>query len=58
MTIAGLMPTVGGLHLAVTHSGVTLTPALGPLLAESIATSRVPEALVPFGLERFQTFAY
>ena len=46
-----------GLYVVATHSGVTLSPALGKLMAEVIAEDRVPEELAPFGLERFQAFA-
>ena len=55
-SIAGPVPGAEGLHVVVTHSGVTLAPALGRLVAEAVATSRVPDTLAPFGLERFQGF--
>ena len=57
MTIAGLMPSATGLHLAVTHSGVTLAPALGSLIADSIETGSPAPRLTPFSLGRFQTIA-
>ena len=57
MTIAGPMPSATGLHLAVTHSGVTLAPALGALIADSIETGSPAPRLAPFGLGRFQTIA-
>jgi glycine/D-amino acid oxidase-like deaminating enzyme len=56
-SIAGPMPSAGGLHVVLTHSGVTLAPALGELIADSIETGAVPPQLVPFGLERFQAMA-
>jgi glycine/D-amino acid oxidase-like deaminating enzyme len=50
-------PIVGrampGLHVAVTHSGVTLAPALGRFLAEEVLQGRRDPLLDPFGLERF-----
>lgn len=57
VTIAGPMPSATGLHLAVTHSGVTLAPALGSLIADSIETGSPAPRLAPFGLGRFQTIA-
>lgn len=51
------MPSAEGLHIALTHSGVTLALALGELIADSIDTGTVAPQLEPFGLERFQTIA-
>ena len=56
MTLAGALPGCDGLYVIATHSGVTLAPALGQLMAQTIATERVAEALLPFSLERFQGF--
>jgi glycine/D-amino acid oxidase-like deaminating enzyme len=42
-----------GLHVAVTHSGVTLAPAVGRFVAEEILTGRRDPLIAPFGLERF-----
>ena len=55
-TIAGALPGSDGLYLIATHSGVTLAPALGKLMAELIADGRTPAALAPFSLDRFQSF--
>lgn len=55
--IAGQMPDAQGFYLVATHSGITLAPAIGPLMAELICTGRRPEMLAPFGLERFAGFA-
>jgi len=57
MSIAGPMPSATGLHLAVTHSGITLAPALGSLIADTIENGRLAPRLAPFGLGRFQTIA-
>jgi glycine/D-amino acid oxidase-like deaminating enzyme len=57
MSIAGPIPSATGLHLAVTHSGVTLAPALGTLIADTIETGSLAPRLTPFGLGRFQTIA-
>jgi len=56
-TLAGELPGSRGLYVVATHSGVTLSPAVGRLMAELIAEGAVPAALAPFGLERFQAFA-
>lgn len=56
-TLAGPLPGAEGLYLIATHSGVTLAPALGRLMAEAIVDGSVPEALQPFSLERFPGFA-
>ena len=46
-------PAAPGLHVAVTHSGVTLAPAIGRLVAEEVLTGRRDPLIAPFGLERF-----
>ena len=56
MSIAGAMPGADGLYVIATHSGVTLAPALGSLMAEHIDTGEVPGMLKPFGLERLPGF--
>jgi glycine/D-amino acid oxidase-like deaminating enzyme len=57
MSIAGPVPSATGLHLAVTHSGVTLAPALAILIADTIESGRPAPRLSPFGLGRFQAIA-
>jgi glycine/D-amino acid oxidase-like deaminating enzyme len=57
MSIAGPMPSATGLHLAVTHSGVTLAPALGTLIADTIESGSPAPRLAAFGVGRFQTIA-
>lgn len=56
-TIAGGLPGSAGLYLIGTHSGVTLAPVLGALMAELILDGDLPDALKPFSLERFPGFA-
>lgn len=52
-TIAGALPGIEGLFVAATHSGITLAPLLGELLAaEMIEGSRAP-LLANFRPERF-----
>jgi glycine/D-amino acid oxidase-like deaminating enzyme len=52
-TIAGRLPGWDNVFVAVTHSGVTLGPLLGRLLAEEITTGRRDPLLADFGAERF-----
>lgn len=56
-TIIGPMPDAKGLHIIATHSGITLAPVLGQLMAEAITTGTYPETLAPFALTRFSGFA-
>ena len=56
-TLAGPLPGADGLFVIATHSGVTLSPAIGKLMAELIAEGRTPDALAPFSLSRFQAFS-
>ncbi|MBV8650727.1 MAG: glycine oxidase ThiO, partial [Alphaproteobacteria bacterium] len=52
-----LGPTsVGGLILATGHhrSGILLTPVTAATIAEYVLTGAVPEAIRPFGLDRFR----
>lgn len=57
LSIAGAMPGAEGLFVIVTHSGVTLAPALGQLMAEVVADGAHPQMLRPFGPERLPGFA-
>lgn len=51
--IVGPAQGANGLYVAVTHSGVTLAPALGLFAADEILTGRRDPLLGPYGLERF-----
>jgi len=55
-SIAGALPGAEGVFLIATHSGITLAPALGSLMAELIVDGVVPGMLAPFGLERLPGF--
>jgi glycine/D-amino acid oxidase-like deaminating enzyme len=55
-SIAGALPGAQGLFVIATHSGVTLAPALGDLMAAAVAQGRAPEMLAPFGLDRLAGF--
>src|SRR5262245_11055863 len=53
LPIAGPVPGLDSLYLAVTHSGVTLAPVLGRLVADEIATGEQAWLLTPFRPGRF-----
>ncbi|MBB4839983.1 glycine/D-amino acid oxidase-like deaminating enzyme [Sphingomonas kyeonggiensis] len=51
--VVGFAPKLGGLYVAVTHSGVTLAPALGRLAAQEIVDGITAEPLDAFRPDRF-----
>ncbi len=55
-TIAGPMPDANGLYVIATHSGITLAPVIGELMAQMLITGKPPDTLAPFGIERFSGF--
>ena len=55
-TIAGPLPGSEGVYVIATHSGVTLAPVVGSLMAELVADGTVPEMLRPFLLDRLEGF--
>jgi glycine/D-amino acid oxidase-like deaminating enzyme len=52
-SIVGWAPGVEGLYVVATHSGVTMAPALGELVAREVAGETAADELGPFRLERF-----
>ncbi len=50
---AGGLPELGGYYEAVTHSGVTLGPLLGRLIASEVLTGKADPLLATFRPERF-----
>jgi glycine/D-amino acid oxidase-like deaminating enzyme len=52
-TIAGLVPGLGNIWVLVTHSGITLGPLLGRLIAQEIAGAPPDPLLAPFRPDRF-----
>ena len=52
-TVAGRLPRSDNLFIAVTHSGVTLAPVLGSLLADEVAADRMSPLLESFRPDRF-----
>ncbi len=49
----GAVPGVAGLYVAVSHSGVTLAPAIGDMLAREILTGEVDALIEPYRFQRF-----
>jgi glycine/D-amino acid oxidase-like deaminating enzyme len=49
----GRYPGVTGLYVAVTHSGVTLAPAIGRCVADELLTGKRDSLIKPYGVERF-----
>lgn len=53
LPIVGPLPWLEGLYLAVSHSGVTVAPALGRLVADEVAEGAAGGLLAPFRPGRF-----
>jgi glycine/D-amino acid oxidase-like deaminating enzyme len=53
LPIVGPLSWLEGLYLAVSHSGVTVAPALGRLVADEVATQSADGLLAPFRPARF-----
>ncbi len=53
LPIIGPLPWLDSLYLAVSHSGVTLAPALGRLVAAEVAEGMPDGLLAPFRPGRF-----
>lgn len=53
LPIIGPLPWLDSLYLAVSHSGVTLAPVLGRLIAREVATETADGLLAPFRPARF-----
>ncbi|MBX9454597.1 MAG: FAD-binding oxidoreductase [Rhizobium sp.] len=52
--IVGEVAGVDGLYLAVTHSGITLAPAIGRFAADEILTGEKQPLFAPYRLSRFE----
>jgi glycine/D-amino acid oxidase-like deaminating enzyme len=55
--IVGPVPGLAGFYVAVTHSGVTLAPLLGQLVAQEVVSGQPSPLLAPYRLERFGLLA-
>ena len=53
LPILGPLPWLDSLYLAVSHSGVTLAPILGRLVAQEVADQTADGLLSPFRPGRF-----
>ena len=53
LPIVGPLPWLAELYLAVSHSGVTVAPAIGRLVADEVATQSPDGRLAPFRPARF-----
>ncbi|MGD9895209.1 MAG: NAD(P)/FAD-dependent oxidoreductase [Dehalococcoidia bacterium] len=53
LTVAGPVPGVGNAWVIVTHSGITMGPLLGRLIAEEMTGGPMDPRLAPFRPERF-----
>jgi glycine/D-amino acid oxidase-like deaminating enzyme len=51
--VMGALPDLPDLHVAVTHSGVTLAPIVGRLTAEEVLNGSRAEIFAPYRPERF-----
>ena len=51
--VMGALPGLADLHVAVTHSGVTLAPVVGRLTAEEVLNNSRTEMFAPYRPERF-----
>ncbi len=52
-TCAGAMPGIAGYYMAVTHSGVTIAPHLGKLVASEVVCGEMHRELETFRPDRF-----
>jgi glycine/D-amino acid oxidase-like deaminating enzyme len=55
--IVGPVPGISGFYVAVTHSGVTLAPLVGQLVAQEVTTGQPSPLLAEYRLERFGVLA-
>jgi glycine/D-amino acid oxidase-like deaminating enzyme len=53
LPVMGSLPTCSTIHVAVTHSGVTLAPIVGRLTAEEVLSGSRAELFTPYRPERF-----
>ena len=53
LPVMGSLPTCLTIHVAVTHSGVTLAPIVGRLTAEEVLSGSRAELFAPYRPERF-----
>ncbi len=54
LPLLGRIGSIAGLYIAVTHSGITLAPTIGRLVAEEIVTLRQDPLLKPYSVNRLR----
>lgn len=52
-TCAGAMPDIAGHYMAVTHSGVTIGPQLGRVVADEVVRGKIHDEMETFRPQRF-----
>jgi glycine/D-amino acid oxidase-like deaminating enzyme len=57
LPIVGAVPGIAGFYVAVTHSGVTLAPLVGQLVAQEVTSGHVSPLLADYRIERFGLLA-
>ena len=57
LPVVGAIPGMADVHVAVTHSGVTLAPILGRYATQEVMSGSRMDALAPFRPERFAVSA-
>jgi glycine/D-amino acid oxidase-like deaminating enzyme len=55
--IVGAVPGITGFYVAVAHSGVTLAPLIGQLVAHEVTTGQLSPLLAEYRIERFGLLA-
>lgn len=53
LTCAGAMPDIAGHYMAVTHSGVTIAPQLGKVVADEVVRGKIHDEMETFRPQRF-----
>ena len=53
LPILGRIPGMDGAFIAVTHSGITLSPIIGEVMTELLVSGRSSVSLDPYAMERF-----
>ena len=57
LPIVGPVPGTSGFYIAVTHSGVTLAPLIGQLVAQEVTSGQLSPLLAEYRIERFGILA-
>jgi glycine/D-amino acid oxidase-like deaminating enzyme len=52
LPLVGRIGSIVGLYIVVTHSGITLAPAIGRLVTQEILTAQQDALFEPYGVDR------